>query len=139
MKKAKRVLKSKDEIKAEMEKGQRIARQKKLARDIWPLIAGLKSIYDAQTAVNAAAGYMKLELALKMTTVLVQDLTVSLKAEKKSDIKDSVQKIIALLAEQSADDAVALLERMGNGFGQYAALQYLKNPMDKIKVDDFIA
>lgn len=135
----KRIPKSKDELKAEMEKNQRVSLQKKLARDIWPLIENLKTIYEAQTAVNAAAGYIKLELALKMTTVLVKDLTVSLKSEKKSDIKLSVQRIVDLMSDQSADDAVALLERMGNGFGQYAALQYLKNPMSDLDIDDFIA
>jgi hypothetical protein len=139
MTKAKRIPRSKDELKAETDKTHRTLKQKKVARDIWPLIEGLKSIYDAQTAVNAAAGYIELELALKMTTVPVKDLMVSLKSEKKSDIKESVQKIVALLADQSADESVALLKRMGNGFGQYSALQYLKNPMSKIKVDDFIA
>lgn len=139
MSKAKRIPKSKDELKATMEKDQRIARQRKLVRELWPLIEKLDTIYDAQTAFNAASGYIKYELSIQMSKVSVKDLKISLKDEKASDIKDSVFNILELLSFESASDVADLLEAVGNKIGQFGAYQYLKNPMTDLKLDDFVA
>lgn len=139
MPKKSRVNKSKDQILAEMENQTRIEHMKVVARKIFPLLKGQKSIYDGQTAVNAAAGFIKQELEEKIDLIKVGDLTVELGKEKPSPIKTAVEQIIEILKDESAGDAAALLERMGNSLGQYSSGEYMKQPMSKIPMDKFIA
>lgn len=135
----KRIPKTKDELKAQMAHLQKIEKQKKLARLVFPLVASQKTIYDAQTVVNAAAGFIKAALAEKMTDFKVKDIEFDLSKEKDSPIKDGVLNVLALLHEENADAVTALLERFGNGLGQYASSEFMKNPMSKVKMEDFIA
>lgn len=140
MAKIPRVNKSKEDIAAQMAFMQKIERQKVLARLIFPFIQDQKTIYDAQTVVNAAAGYIKQELALKASNIIVKELSVSISADKGDKVlKDAVENLINLMQTEKADDAVALLERFGNGLGEFSSKKYMENPMNIIKVEDFIA
>ena len=138
--KTKRVPKSKDELKAQMAHLQKVEHQKKLARRIYPLIEDQKTIYDAQTVLNAAAGYIKNELARKSTSFTVAELSVDASKDKgdKALVK-AVQNIIELLQGEKADDSVALLERFANGVAQYSSGKYMENPMKVIGIEDLIA
>lgn len=135
----KRVNKSKDEILAQMESQIRIEHMKVVARKVFPLLEGQATIYDGQTVVNAAAGFVKQGLQEKADLIKVGDLTISLDKEKPLVIKSAVEQIIAILADEPAEDAADLLERMGSTLGQYSAGKYMKNPMSDISMDDFIA
>jgi len=136
---AKRKPLSKAELLEEMAKQVRVEHQKTLAKAIWPIVAKLPKIYDAQTAVNAAAGFIQAELNKKTEELKVSDLTVDLSKEKASDVKDAVQALVELLAPESATDASQLLQVFGKQFTLYSANKYLDNSMDVIKMDDFIA
>lgn len=134
-----RVNKSKPELEAEILRKQKIDRQKVLARLIFPFIEDQKSIYDAQTVVMALSGFIKAAIAERMTKLVVKDLTIDLSNEADSPIKASVEALLGLLQTENADDASALLERFGNGLGQFASKKYMENPMNIIPVDEFVA
>ena len=138
MQKKKRIPKSKDELKVQMAHLQKIERMKRLARLVWPKIIDLKTIYDAQTALNAASGFIKQDLAIKTDNILVNDLTITLK-EKQSAVKTAVEELIELLGTESASEAANLMEKMANSLGQYGASQFMKNPVKDIDINDFIA
>jgi hypothetical protein len=135
----KRVPKNKEELRAEMARIEKIERQKVLARLIFPHIADQKTIYDAQTVVQALAGFIKQELALKASNIIVKELPVDFSNEKDSPIKKAMVDLIVLLQTEKADDCVALLERFGSGLGQFSASKYMENPMSSVNVDDFVA
>lgn len=139
MQKPKRIPKSKEELKAQMAHLQMIEHQKKVVRMIFPVLADMKTIYDAQTVVNALSGFIKAALAEKQTQYKVRDFDIDLSKEKKSAVKDKVIEVCELLAGENADDVTALLDRFGSGLGQYGAKKYLENPMKVIKMEDFVA
>lgn len=134
-----RVNKKKEELVADIEKTQRIERMKVLARLIWPFLEPQKTIYDAQTVLNATAGFLKQEFNKKAELIIVKDLTVDLSQEEDGEIKTAIEHLLQLLQTEKAEDTIALLERMGNSFGQFGALAYLKNPMSVMNRDEFIA
>lgn len=135
---AKRINQSKEQLHKQMQSAARVERMKVVARIIFPLVADQKTIYDAQTAFNAAAGYIKQALQEKTGEILVKDITIQ-KVKGEKGIKYSVDAIIAILQNEKAEDSYEILERMGNSLGQFSAARYLKNPMSDIKMDDFIA
>lgn len=122
-----------------MQRSQKVEKQKKLARAIFPMLSSQKNIYDAQTAIQAVAGFIKLGIANEMAKLNVKDVEFDLSKEKNSSIKDVMLQIHAFLCEENADDAVALLERFGNGLGQFSSREFMKNDMSFIKIDEFIA
>lgn len=122
-----------------MEKTVKIERQKKLARLIFPVLQTQKTIYDGQTVVNAVAGFIKIGIANEMVKLNVKDVDFDLSKEKRGAIKDAMLQIHALLLGENADEAAALLERFGNGLGQFSSSEYMKNPMSDIDIDKFIA
>ena len=138
----KRTPKSKEQVAKSMKVSSETLHLIATAKKIYPLLEKNKTIYDAQTASNAAAGFIKLEIEKNTELLRVADLMegikASLKAEKKSVIKDSIENIINMLEGDSADTAVKLLERMGAGFTNFGAHEYLKNPMSAVKMKDFI-
>lgn len=122
-----------------MEHTANIQHQKTLARIIFPLIESQKTIYDAQTAVNALAGYIKLEIAKKAALTTIKDLPIDFSKEEDSPIKESMTAILPALQSENADKTSALLEKIGSSLAQFAAGKYMENPMSIIHVDDFIA
>lgn len=137
--KTKRVPKSKEELKVQMAHLQRVEKQKQLARLVFPVVASMKTIYDAQTVVNALAGFVKAELADKLSTYRVIDLDITLSKEKDGPIKAAILALRDVIETETAEDAAALLEKFGNSLGQYSSSQYMKNSMKSIKMDEFIA
>lgn len=139
MQKKKRVNKSKEEIADQIQKTARVERMKVLARLVWPFIQDQKTIYDAQTAVTAAAGFIKQGLELKTEQIIVKDLVFDLSADDASPIKTAVENIVNLMGTEKAADAAALLEKMGSSFTMFGASKYLTNPMSDVSADEFIA
>jgi|ERR1700761_2272178 len=135
----KRVNKSKEEIAAQMKYQQEIEHQKKLARAMFPILSSIETIYDAQTAVAALAGFIKADMEDKIAALKVQDLEIDLSKEEDSPIKTAMLELRKLFDGESADDSAKLLERFGDTLAKYASKEYMKNPMDIIKMDDFIA
>jgi hypothetical protein len=135
----KRANKSKEELKDIMRKQEQLAHNKALAKLIWPIISGLPTIYDAQTAVNAAAGFIEAGLNAKVEKITVGELPLDATKGKDSDIERSVRALVELCQSEPADNAMQLLKLFGNHFTGYSAREYLKNKMDVIKMDDFIA
>lgn len=139
MQKKPRVNKSKEEIAAQLAHKQKVDRQRVLARLIFPFIQDQKTIYDAQTVVNALAGYLKQDFETKTRAIVVKDLTVDLSKEEESPIKTAVLNLQGLLQAESADSAIEILQLVGNGLSQFASKKYMENPMNIIPVDEFVA
>jgi hypothetical protein len=107
---------------------------------MFPFLQDQKTIYDAQTVVNAAAGYIKQELSIKVANIIVKDLPVDLSKDKSDKVLvDAVTNLVNLFQTEKADDAIALLERFGNGLGQFSSAKFMENPMSVIKPEEFIA
>ncbi len=134
-----RVNKTKDEIKAELEHHQKVEKQKDLAKRIFPLLSKQTNIYDAQTVVNALAGYIKYELELKQREIKLNSLLIDLSVEKKNLITEAMEAMKVEFQDESANDLASLLERFGQTLSQYSSAQYMKNPMSSIKIEDLIA
>lgn len=134
-----RASKTKQEITEEMRRKAKINREIALCKMIWPLLEVQDSIYDAQTVLNAASGYVSFETQKRMDEIKVSELKIDLSKEPESKIKDSVLSIIGLIDGESAKDSSSLLERFGKTLSQYGAAQYLKNPMKSISMKDIIS
>jgi hypothetical protein len=135
--------KTKEQIAQEMQRTAIIKHQSELAKKVFPLIKESKSIYDAQTVVNAAAGYIKFETNKATQAIKVKDVLDGveemLKLEKKSVQKTMVENIVKLLIDEPANDVAMLLESFGKTLSQYSAAQFLKTPMSEVKMKDIIA
>lgn len=134
----KRVNKTKQEIAKEMAHRAKIEKDKALVRRIFPLLQ-TETIYDAQTALGAVAGYIKFDLAKKEGMLKVNDLLLDLSKEPESAITETMNAIKVELQDENARDVASLLERISNSFAQYGAAQYLKNPMKDLNVDEIVA
>lgn len=138
--KTKRVNKSKEEIAAQMVQTQKIERMKVLAKLIYPFIEDQKSIFDAQTVLNAAAGYIEHEHNLKSSNIIVKELPIDLSKDGgPKELVDATQNVINLLQTEKADDSVALLKRFAQGLTQFSSQKYMEQPMSTIKIDDLVA
>ena len=139
MPKQKRVNKSKEEIAAQLQHKQMIERQKSLAKLIFPYIADLPSVYDAQTACNAVAGFIKLGSKEAEDKLKVSDLEIVTTTSEKGLVLDAVNNILGLVEIENAKETASLLERMGSMLPQFLANKHLKDPMSVIKSEEFIA
>lgn len=138
MLKKSKVNKSKEEIIAQTKHLERVKWEKTIAKLLFPFMAEMKTIYDAQTVLNATAGYINLELQKKLTEIKVSDLEVDISSEPESEVKSVMLKFLGQLETEKAKDVIDFLERYGKGLGQYASAEYLKNPMSIIKVTDLV-
>ena len=135
----KRVNKTKAELEAQIKHNDKIERQKLVAKLLWPFIADMKSVYDAQTVLQAVAGYMKYDLVSRETKLSCADLSMDLTKEKESEIKTAMQHVFNQLATENAKDSILLLETMANKLPEFIATKHLKDPMSTVKVEEFIA
>ena len=139
----KRVNKTKEEIIAETKHKAKIAHNVEVAKQIFPLIADQKTIYNAQTVLNATAGFIKAEIQKNADLIKVSKLSAGitevLASEKDSEIKTAIVKIMKLLKDESANDASSLLESYGRILGTYSAKKYMEKPMTDIKMADIIS
>ena len=141
MPKPKRQNKSKEQLVSEMKHLQTIQREKDLVRVMFPHIADMSTIYNAQTALNALSGFIKFEMDKRMGEINVSelDLLPYIEKEKASDIKSAIYSLIGQLGPEKAKDVSGLLERFGTGLAQFSAQEFMKQPMKKIKVDQLVA
>lgn len=137
--KPKRANLTKEQLESRIEYNLEIERQKALARKIFPFIENMKTVYDGQTVVNAVAGYLKFELLKCEEALKVSDVPIDLSNEKSSEIKTAMEGIIDAVQMDSAKETIALLETMGSKLPGYLAGVHMKDPMDTIKIGDFIA
>lgn len=139
MNKKPRVNKTKEQIVADVKHIEKVQREKALVKLMWPFIESQKTIYDAQTVLQALSGFIKVEMDKKSSELIVKELSIDLSKEKDSEIKTAVLKLLGLLEIEKAKDTASLLERFGNILAQYSAGEYLKNPMSMVSLDKIIA
>jgi len=139
MPKAKRVNLSKEEIEAQIRADLKLSKQKDLARKIFPSIAHMDTVYDAQTVLNALAGFIKFGLQKKESEFTVRDMAIDFTKEKASTIKDAVIELLAVVEHENARDAADMLEMMASRLPGYIATVHMADKMDTITIDKFIA
>jgi hypothetical protein len=89
--------------------------------------------------ISALSGFIKSGIANKMSQLSVKDIVIDLSNEKDSAIKTSLINVRGLLELENADEMASLLDRFSNGLGQFSSGEYMKNPMNIINIDNFIA
>lgn len=135
----KRVNKTKEEVAHDM-KVMAMAKEKiALVRRIYPFIKDNKSIYDAQTALYALAGYIKFELQQKERAFTIDDLALDMSKEKENEIKDTILKLMEEFKGEKGFSIAAILSEVGDSLQKYGAIKYLENPMSIIEEKDFVA
>lgn len=134
----KRTNKSKEQISNEIKQKEKTKRQIILAKLLFPFMSNLKSIYDAQTALLATSGYMQAALEKKLSLFKISDLEVDINDEPEGDIKTTMLNFIGQLEGENAQDSIELLETYGKILAKYGEKEYLKNPMNILKVNDLI-
>lgn len=137
--KPKRVNKKKDEIAAIVKRTAEIDHQKTLVRLMWPFISNGLTMYEAQTAANATAGFIKARLQEKESELKVKNLSIDLKGAEEGVVKNSMLHILQVIESEDAKNVADLLERLGKTLQLYAANQFMKQPMKKITVDEIVA
>ena len=134
--------KSKDQIlremKAEERRKAKVNKEKYIAGLVFPLVENLKTVYDAQTAFNAAAGFIQYALVAEEAKLLVSDLKIAMPKHSDKEGGEAVENILALTKDVAAKDVSDLLQRMGQKLAEYVANKGLKEKMT-IKAKDFIA
>lgn len=135
----KRTNKTKEEIKGDLEHIQKVKHHKELADRLWKHIEPQLSIYDAQTVLSAAAGFLELELIKKTKAFKVSDCPIDLSKEKPSLIKTGIEGLVRDVQDEELKDTVEFLKKFSDTLSHYGASQYLRNGMDKVKKSDIIA
>lgn len=134
---------NKAQIIEQMKSKKLVKHQIDLAKKMFPHLTKDNSIYDAQTALNATAGYITLAFKDKISEITISDILPAIKkaikAENKSAIKTSMEEMIVILEKEPAQNAVALLERFGNILGVYSMREFMKQPMSSIKSEEIIS
>lgn len=134
-----RANKSKEEIAQDMVKKQIVLKERELAKIMFQILEGQETIYDAQTVVNALAGYIKYEIQVKNSQFKVNDLLIDLSKEKKNKITEAMESLKAEFQNEPALDLANLLERFGKQLAMYGASEFLKKPMTELSAEDLIA
>lgn len=137
--KTKRVNKTKEQLTAQIEHKSKVEREKTLVKLIFPALATQKTVYDGQTVLGALSGFIKVEIDKKSASLLVKDLPIDLSKEEDSEIKSAISTLIGMLALENAKDMSVLLERFGNILAQYSANEYMKQPINTIKIENIVA
>lgn len=137
--KPKRVNKSKAQIEESMKQTAKVLHEKDLAKKIWKFLENQDTIYDAQTVLNAASGFIQFEIAKKADELKVSECAFDLSQEKETKMKKAILDIAELIKDEKAKDTAAFLERFAKTLAMYGANQYLKNDMKVLKITDIIA
>jgi hypothetical protein len=135
----KRVNKTKVEIADEMIKNAKVLKEKELGKKIFACITNQKTIYDAQTVVQAVAGYISLDLMRKEKVLKVSDMVIDISKEKDETIVTAFNAILEAVKDESAKDISLFLEKFGGALSQYSSVEYMKRPMTDITIEQFIA
>lgn len=138
----KRINKQKDQIRAEMayqeKQKAKVEKEKYIAKTVFPLVENLKTVYDAQTAFNAASGYIQYALIAQEVKLKISELSIDLSKQEESDIGTAIKEIIKVTSDIDAKTVADLLERMGQKLAEFVTAKHLKDPMT-IKSEEFIA
>lgn len=138
----KRINKQKDQIRAEMayqeKQKAKVEKEKYIAKTVFPLVENLKTVYDAQTAFNAASGYIQYALIAQEVKLKISELNIDLSKQEESDIGTAIKEIIKVTSDIDAKTVADLLERMGQKLAEFVTAKHLKDPMT-IKSEEFIA
>lgn len=138
----KRINKSKEQLlretKALEQQKERLIKDKYIATVIFPLVENLKTVYDAQTALNAASGWVQYALVAEEAKLKVSDLNIDLSKQKDGEIGSAVEDILIKTKDFGAKDVADMLSRMGQKLAEYVTTEHMKDPMT-IKTKDFIA
>ena len=135
----KRVNKTKDEVARDMKIIASAKEKIELVRRIYPFIKDNKSMYDAQTALYALAGYIKFQLQQKEREYSIEDLALDLSKEQDGEIKDTMMKLMEEFKGEKGFSTAAILSEVGDSLQKYGAVKYMENPMSIIKETDFVA
>ncbi len=133
-----RVNLSKDQILQEQKFQQKVQHLKEIVRKLFPELEAVDTIYDAQTVVNALAGFIDAHIETKVQEIKLSDITIDLSKEEDSKIKTAILNIIDMFPGESAQELSENLERLGQTFSKYAADKFLKQSMSTLTVDDIV-
>ena len=109
-----------------------------MVRQLFPKLENVDSIYDAQTVVNALAGFIDAHVEKKVAEIKLKEIEIDLSKEEESKIKTAILEIIEMFPEESAQELSESLEKLGTALGKFAADKFLKQPMSTITVDDLV-
>jgi len=129
---------SKEDIVKEMEQKQKVVHLKEVVRMIYPTLEKVDTIYDAQTAINALAGFIDLEIEKKLKQIKMADIVIDLSGQEQGKITDAMNELIGLLKDESAEEASETLDRLAQVFGQFGMHKFLKGPMSDLKVTELV-
>lgn len=135
----KRTNKTKNEIVDEIKRKEKVAHEKAMVKDIFPIIENMATVYDAQTVLSAVSGFIQGEIAKNNMELKVKDLSIDLSAEKDGDIKSNMITLLGLIENENAEDTASLLERFSDILTKIAADKFLKQSMKEIIITDIIA
>jgi uncharacterized protein YaaQ len=135
----KRVNKSKEQISAEMAHINKVAQIKDMVKRFFPKLENVESIYDAQTVVNALAGFIDANVEKQVAKIKLQDIEIDLSKEEDSEIKKAILAIMEEFKDESAQELSETLERFGSTLTKFAADKFLREPMTTLKLEDILA
>lgn len=135
---AKRIPKTKEDIKSQVELNQKVEHIKDVVRTIFPLLKGVDTIYEAQTVVNALSGFISAHLETKLGEIKLNDITIDLSKEEDSKIKSSLLSIVESMKDEPAKDLSQMLERLGRALSEFGANKFLSQPMTEISITDIV-
>lgn len=135
----KRVNKSKEQLKSELVHVESVKQQKKVAHTVFPLVAKLDSVYDAQTAFSACAGLIQQRLTAKEKDLKVSDLDIDMAVKKEGKVEKAAQAILKAVEGEDARTMAILLESMSSQLAKFLANKALKGKMSQITAKEFIA
>ena len=130
---------TKKQLQEELDKSQKIQKQRTLARLLFPSVEQLETIYDAQTAFQAAAGLIKYGVLKVETDLKVSDLKIDTSKDKDTPVTFAVRNILELVQGELATEAMDLIDRMGAKLPEFLAQKHLKDPMNTISAKEYIA
>lgn len=134
----KRVNKSKEELLQEIEKKRKYDNTMRLAKAIFPLLSKQKTVYDAQTALQAISGFITYDMQKKADKLRVSDLEIDLSKEESSEIKKAMIAILVEVNNEPAKETSDFMLLLSNVLGNYGTQEFLKKPMKSIKMEDII-
>jgi hypothetical protein len=130
---------TREQLEQELIRTQKVEKQRTLARQLFPIVENLETIYDAQTAFQAAAGLIKYGVVKIETDLKVSDVKVDLSKDKPTPVSYAVKTMLELVANEPAMEMVELIEMMGSKLPGFLAQKHLKDPMSTISAKEYIA
>ena len=91
--KPKQIHKKKEELLAEAKHLQKIEREKTLVKMMFPHIENQKTIYDAQTVLQALSGFIKLGIEQKTAEIKIKDIKIQTIAIKSNPASNCIERI----------------------------------------------